>query len=313
MSRLKTLHGRDTNAGTPAQHRRVPHSHPGVKPIAVQPQLAPTHNQATPHHRRSVSPTSSDTRHAIQAPSQPGRAPAVAPSKSQGAAWVASSSRAQPAASSASHSAAESERRSSVQFEAQSWCDVPVQQDLAASLEQPSKAPQDSGDSDTHQGPLRKGPRASRHAHTAPLRQLPASQSASQPVVIVGQCRRHASPSTSAYPGQPPGFTNPTSDGRTVVVSGFRKGAAGPQARQQTLDVCAQFGDVSCCWLRKGKSSCWFTVVQFAEVGMLQSVCWYVETAACRSALSKWTLASLELRQAHSRAASGDGGCHYDT
>lgn len=215
----------------------------------------------------------------------------MAPSKTWGAALQASSSAAQAEAASstwskaaqseafsATHSTAqsESEMQASTQFEAQSWSDVPELQGLAASLEQPSKAPQDSGDSGPLQ-PLREGPRASRHPLTAPMGQPPASQSASQsatqPVVIMGQYRRHGSPSTSAYSGQPSGFANPSSDGRTVVVSGFRKGAAGPQARQQTLDMCGQFGDVSCCWLRKGKSSCWFTIVQFAEVSSRVLLC----------------------------------------
>ncbi|KAL3152433.1 hypothetical protein ABBQ32_001483 [Trebouxia sp. C0010 RCD-2024] len=276
------------SAGTPALHRRVPHSHPGVKPIALQPQLAPTHHQATAHHCQSHTPASAPT----QQPSSslPGRAPAVAPSKSAGcqasssaaqaeaasATWStaqseassASRSAAQAEASSAGDSAAQSEKQASMQFGGQSWSDDPELQGRVASLEQPSKAPQDSGDSDQPQ-PLHKGPRASRHPLTAHVGQPPASQStfqsATQPVVIMGQYRWHGSPSTSAYSGQPPGFANPSSDGRTVVVSGFRKGSAGPQARQQTLDMCGQFGDVSCCWLRKGKSSCWFTVVQFAE------------------------------------------------
>lgn len=219
--------------------------------------------------------------------SLPGRAPAVAPSKS--AAWQASSSAAQAeeaasatwstaqsGSSSARDSAAQSEMPASMQFGEQSWSDVPEQQGRAAALEQPRKAPQDSGDSDPPQ-PLRKGPRASKHPLTVPVGQPPASQSAFQsatpPVVIIGQRRRHGSPSTSSYSGQPSGFANPSSDGRTVVVSGFKKGAAGPQARQQTLDMCAQFGDVSCCWLRKGKSSCWFTIVQFAQVSLRMLLC----------------------------------------
>jgi len=41
---------------------------------------------------------------------------------------------------------------------------------------------------------------------------------------------------------------------------------AGPEAKQRAMDMCAQFGGVSACWLRKGKSSCWFVIVRFTEV-----------------------------------------------
>jgi len=93
-----------------------------------------------------------------------------------------------------------------------------------------------------------------------------------QPAGAVGADRGRAavsSPSTSAtstsHPA-PMGFANPTSDGRTVVVTGFRKGMAGPEAKQMALGLCAQFGGISACWLRKGKSSCWFVIVHFTEV-----------------------------------------------
>lgn len=267
----------DANAGTPALHRRVPHSHPGVKPIGMQPQLAPTRNRSSPsHHRRSHTSASSGTDQAMQTLSRPGRTIAVTHTKNQSAAaWPNSHSAAQPTKRSArlasSQYEAQSDVQSGMQCEAQSWADLPEQQHQAAALEQPSKAPQDSGDSDPPQ-PTRRAPRAFRHPPSSTSRQPSASQSAaSQPTAagqafLTGQGRRHGSPSTSVNSGQPPGYTNPSSDGRTVVVSGFRKGSAGPQAKQQTLDMCAQFGDVSCCWLRKGKSSCWFTIVQFAEV-----------------------------------------------
>ena len=274
------------NAGTPALHRRVPHSHPGVKPIAIatQPQLAPTQYRASPsHHHRSHTSASSGTDQAMQTPSQPGRTTAMTHTKKQSAAaWPTSHSAAQPTERSARPASAQceaqSDAQSGTQCEAQSWADLPEQQHQAACPEQPSKAPQDSGDSDPPQ-PTRRAPRAYRHPPTSSSRQTSASQSAaSQPTAagqafFSGQGRRHGSPSTSANSGQPPGFANPSSDGRTVVVSGFRKGSAGPQAKQQTLDMCALFGDVSCCWLRKGKSSCWFTIVQFAEVSTPDRLC----------------------------------------
>ena len=241
------IHLRQT-AGTPALHRRVPHSHPGVKPIAMHPQLSPI---------------------------------AVTRSIVQDAAWPSSNSPAQLAEHSATSSTAQSEAHSTLQSgpqsKVQSWYDLPEHQRQAASFEQPSKAPQDSGDSDPPL-PIRRAPRASRHPPTAPLRQPSASQSpasqaaAAGQLVIMGQSRRHESPSKSVCSRYPPGSANPSSDGRTVVVSGFRKGSAGPQAKQQTLDMCAQFGDVSCCWLRKGRSSCWFSIVQFAEVSTPQGL-----------------------------------------
>lgn len=242
----------------------------------MQPQLAPTQYQATSsHQRRSHLSAPSGTDQSMQTPSQPGRTIAVPHTKPQSAAAQPTSySAAQPIERSA-RPAAQSDAQSAVQSgaycEAQSWSDLPEQQHQAAALEQPSKAPQDSGESDPLQ-PTRRAPRTFRHPLSASLRQPSASQSAaSQPAAagqafITGQGRRHGSPSTSAHSGQPPGFANPSSDGRTVVVSGFRKGSGGPQAKQQTLDMCAEFGEVSCCWLRKGKSSCWFTIVRFAEV-----------------------------------------------
>ena len=272
------------NVGTPASHRRVPHSHPGVKPIGMGPQLAPTQYQATSsHHCRSHTSASSGTDQAMQAPSQPGRTIAITHTKNQSAAaWPTSYSTAQPTECLARPAAVQSEAQSGVQsgtqFEAQSWSDLPEQQRQAASLEQPSKAPQDSGDSDPPQ-PTRRAPRAFRQPPTMSSRRPSASQSAASQPAAAGQAfftvqgRRHGSPSTSAYSGHPPVFANPSSDGRTVVVSGFRKGSAGPQAKQQTMDMCAEYGDVSCCWLRKGKSSCWFTILQFAEVSTLNESC----------------------------------------
>ena len=286
----------DANAGTSALHRRVPHSHPGVKAIAVQPQLAPTQYQASPsHHRRSHTSSSSGTGQAMQTASQAGRTTATTHTKNQSAAaWPTSYSTAQPTGRSTTSAAAQSEAQSGMQpgtqFEAQSWSNLPEQQRQAASLEQPSKAPQDSGDSDPPQL-TRRAPRTLRQPPTVSSRQPSDSQSgASQPAAagqasVRGQGRRHGSPSTSAYSGHPPGFANPSSDGRTVVVSGFRKGSAGPQAKQLTLDLCAEFGDVSCCWLRKGKSSCWFSIVQFAEVSTPGHLCLFKRPFAIRFTL----------------------------
>ena len=286
----------DASAGTPPLCRRVPHSHPGLKPIALPPQLAPTQSQSTSsHHRRSYTPAATGTDSAtpsMQAPPQPGRTIAVTRPKHQSAAagpdssspaqrtehsvtWAA----AQAEAQSAAHAEAlQSSAESGAQCEAQSWSDLPEQQRQAVSQEQPSQAPQDSGDSDPPQPP-RRAPRAFRHPPTASGRQPPAplpvaSQSAAAgQVVITGQGRQQDSPGRSAYYGQHPGFANPSSDGRTVVVSGFRKGSSGPQAKQQTLDMCAEFGDVSCCWLRKGRSCCWFSIVQFTDVSPPPIVC----------------------------------------
>lgn len=271
----------DASAGTPGVHRRVPHSHPGLKPIALPPQLAPTQDQATSsHHRRPHTPAAAgvamQSMQSMQTSPQPGRTIAVTRPKHHSAASGApSSSSAQTAQHSVSQRAAQAEAQSTAQSdaqcEAQSWSGLPEQQHQAASLELPSRAPQDSGDSGDPPQPTLRAPRAFRHPPTASLRQPPpslpvASQSAAAgQVVITGHGRMHGSPGRSAYCGQPPGFASPSSDGRTVVVSGFGKGSSGPQAKQQTLDMCAEFGDVSCCWLRKGRSS-WFSIVQFADV-----------------------------------------------
>ena len=158
-----------------------------------------------------------------------------------------------------------SKAQSALQSGLQSGSMFPESQ--AESLEQPSQAPQDSGESDPPQAPSRAS-RGSRQPHMVSLRQSSASQSATRQLVTSRHNRRQDGASTSASPEYPPGLANPNSNGRTVVVSGFKKGMAGPEARQQTLDLCAQFGEVSCCWLRKGKSSCWFTIVQFAEVSL---------------------------------------------
>ena len=274
----------NAHVGTTLLHRRVPHSHPGVKPIAMQPQLAPTQYPVTSSHQcGSHTSASSGIDQATQSP-QFGRNMAVTHTKHQtAAAWSTPYSAASLTERMARPAAAQSEAQSGMQsseaqHEAQSWSDPPEQQRQAASLEQPSKAPQDSGDSDPPQ-PTRRAPKAFRHPHTASSRQPLASQSAAPlpaatgQAFVTGQGRRHGSPSTSACSGPPPGFANSSSDGKTVVVSGFRKGSAGPQAKQQTLDMCEEFGDVSCCWLRKGKSSCWFTIVQFAEVSTPDNLC----------------------------------------
>ena len=228
--------------------RRVPHSHPGVKPVPIQ--ANPNQRQRTPsHHRRSMqnSQLASDADSAMQTLPKQGR---TVPLKRSG-------SRHQPATQSASS--------------------MTGQLLPSYSLEQPSQAPQDSGDSEATQS-IWRGPWGSTRQ---PLVSSSGNPAANQPSGAVGADRGGAadsSPSTSATSTSHPaplGFANPTSDGRTVVVTGFRKGMAGPEAKQMALDMCAQFGGISACWLRKGKSSCWFVIVHFTEVipVLLRSAC----------------------------------------
>ena len=225
------------NSGTPTVPRRIPHSHPGLKPVPLQ--ANPNQRQRTPsHHRRSMqnSQLASDADSAKQTLPKQGR---TAPR---------SGSRHQPATQSASS--------------------MTGQLPPSDSPEQPSQAPQDSGDSEATQS-TQRGPQGSTWQ---PLMSLLGSPAVNQPAGAVGADRGGAadgSPSTSATSTSHPaplGFPNPTSDGRTVVVTGFRKGMAGPEAKQMALDMCAQFGGISACWLRKGKSSCWFVIIHFTEV-----------------------------------------------
>lgn len=209
-------------AGTLVMHRRVPHSHPGVKPITIQ--AIPNRCHCTPtHQQRLTTPgqPASDTDSAMQAPSNQGRTLPLT--------------------------------RSGTFVKGQ-----PLQND---SREQPSQAPQDSGDSDPSRPPRRR-PRGSTRQPNLSL------SGAAQSLSAGGHGAGH-SPSTSAtssaYQGIPDG-ANPASDGRTVVVSGIRKGMPGPEARQGVMELCAQHGEVTACWLRKGKSSSWFGIAQFAEV-----------------------------------------------
>lgn len=224
--------------GTAVGHRRVPHSHPGVKPVAVH--ANPSKQQHTSLHRRKSGQhvqLLSDTDSAMQASSSQGR---TIP-------FTRTGSRHQPAAQSASTAVI---------------CGQFFPTDC---LEQPSQAPQDSGDSESSQTSWR-GPKGStRQAHVSSS----GIQAVSRSSGAAGQGGMAAavnSPSTSASCQGPPGFANPSSDGRTVVVNGFRKGMAGPEARQKAMDMCMLYGQVSACWLRKGKSSCWFVIAQFAEV-----------------------------------------------
>ncbi len=227
------------DSGTPTVPRRVPHSHPGVKPVPIQ--ANPNQRQRTPsHHRRSMqnSQLASDADSAMQTSSKPGR---TVPLERYGLRHQPST---QPASS------------------------VTGQLLPTDSLEQPSQAPQDSGDTEPTQS-TQQGPRGSTRQ---PLMASLGNPAAYQPSGAVGADRggvADSSPSTSATSTSHPaplGFANPTSDGRTVVVTGFRKGMAGPEAKQRAMDMCAQFGGVSACWLRKGKSSCWFVIVRFTEV-----------------------------------------------
>ena len=277
----------ECDAGSPGFHRRVPHSHPGVKPVPPHPQSVPTRHQATPsHQRKSKTHAHSDTDSAMQPGLRAGRTLAVTrpPPKRSATSRLSSQSAGQSTTPPAALSVAKSEAQSGAesgqgkaQSALQSGSMFPESQ--AESLEQPSKAPQDSGDSDPSL-PSSRAPKGSRQPHTAPVHQSSASQSATRTLVTFGHSRQQDGAGTSASPGYPPGFANPSSNGRTVVINGFRKGMAGPEARQQTLDLCAYFGEVSCCWLRKGKSSCWFTIVQFVEVSshdiLKHLLCWLV-------------------------------------
>ena len=225
------------DSGAPTAPRRVPHSHPGVKPVPIQANPNQRQCQRTPsHHRRSMqnSQLASDADSAMQTLPKQGQTVLRKSSK--------------PATQSASNMTGRL---------------LP-----SDSVEQPSQAPQDSGDSEATQS-TQRGPQGSTWQLLMSLLGNPA---VNQPAGAVGADRGRAavsSPSTSAtsisHPA-PMGFANPTSDGRTVVVTGFRKGMAGPEAKQMALDLCAQFGGISACWLRKGKSSCWFVIVHFTEV-----------------------------------------------
>ena len=135
-------------------------------------------------------------------------------------------------------------------------------------MEQPSQAPQDSTDSEPTQ-PIRR-------RHRGSAKQLCMSSLGNPAAALhsgaAGQDQCEAigrSPSTcttNMSHQAPPGFASPASDGRTVVVTGFNKGLAGPEARQRAVDLCSQHGETTACWLRKGKSSCWFIIVQYTEV-----------------------------------------------
>lgn len=153
--------------------------------------------------------------------------------------------------------------RSKQQPAAQSSSDTAGQADL---MEQPSQAPQDSTDSEPTQ-PIRRRHRGS--AKQLCMSSL-GSPAAAQHSGTAGQDQREATDrstcATNMSHQAPPGFASPVSDGRTVVVTGFNKGMAGPEARQRAVDLCSQHGEIAACWLRKGKSSCWFIIVQYTEV-----------------------------------------------
>lgn len=62
------------------------------------------------------------------------------------------------------------------------------------------------------------------------------------------------------------GATNPCSNGRSVVISGFKKGMPGFEAKERALAACKPHGTVHDSWVRKGRTGCWFVVAQFDEV-----------------------------------------------
>ena len=61
---------------------------------------------------------------------------------------------------------------------------------------------------------------------------------------------------------------NPCSDGRSVVISGFKKGTPGFEAKERALVVCKPLGPVTASWVRKGRTGCWFVIIQFEEVSV---------------------------------------------
>lgn len=66
---------------------------------------------------------------------------------------------------------------------------------------------------------------------------------------------------------------SPCSNGRSVVINGFKKGMPGFEAKERALAACKHFGAVSLTWLRKGKTGCWFVIAQFEKVSLAKSVC----------------------------------------
>ena len=170
--------------------------------------------------------------------------------------------------------------------------------------EAPSQAPQESEDSDVQQMQHGRRRRSRKKSTPLPVSQqtkpllvshqtmpsllgqqtvtLPLSQQAAEECTGQGRLATSVSgpglssnypisPATDPgsagnHPGSSASFMSPASDGKTVVVNGFRRGLTGPGTKQQVTDICQQHGDISCCWLRKGKSGFWFAIVQFAEV-----------------------------------------------
>ena len=131
-----------------------------------------------------------------------------------------------------------------------------------SSPEQPSQAPQDSDDSRPHE----QLPRSRKGSCRQPSSFSAGQQAAS---ALQGQGTTAAVISGSISFNSvvaSPRVSGPASDGRTVVLNGLKMDTAGAGAKQQATEFCRQFGDVNCCWLRKGKSSYWFAIVQFAEV-----------------------------------------------
>lgn len=61
---------------------------------------------------------------------------------------------------------------------------------------------------------------------------------------------------------------NPCSDGRSIVISGFKRGIAGFEAKERALAACKPFGAVGSSWVRKGRTGCWFVIAQFDEVSL---------------------------------------------
>ena len=140
-------------------------------------------------------------------------------------------------------------------------CDSGVPFCQADSPEEPSQAPQDSGESEFPH-PNWRGPRASRPPFTSLLgtpraaaRQGNAGAAGNMSSTAAGSLAQHVAS----------GCLYPVSDGRTVVVSGFRKGIAGPEAQQQATEMCLQHGHVKAFWFRRGRGSC-YVIAQFAEV-----------------------------------------------
>ena len=108
----------------------------------------------------------------------------------------------------------------------------------------------------------------------------PSSQQSSQSFSAVESSAAHQQSQNTHFANSKPDLqgcapsdssANPCSDGRSVVISGFKKGTPGFEAKERALAVCKPLGAVTASWVRKGRTGCWFVIIQFEEV-CLQSI-----------------------------------------